>query len=245
MVFQDYALYPHMTVRENLAFPLKMRRLSRAEIRSRIDRVAAMLDLERDLDRLPRQLSGGQRQRVAMGRALVREPSVFLLDEPLSNLDAKLRGQVRTEIADLQRTTGTTMLYVTHDQNEAMTLGDRVAVLDGGVLQQVAPPRELYERPANLFVAGFVGTPPMNLFATRIESSPRGPALQIGDQRLPIAGDRLPSSRRRDLARCRSPRRPPVRRQWARNSRRSVASGALPERRKAEVSGILTVIART
>jgi ABC-type sugar transport system ATPase subunit len=190
MVFQDYALYPHMTVRENLAFPLRMRRLARAEMSSRIDRVAAMLALGAELDRLPRQLSGGQRQRVAMGRALVREPSVFLLDEPLSNLDAKLRGQVRNEIADLQRQTGTTMLYVTHDQSEAMTLGDRVAVLDRGVLQQVAAPRELYERPANLFVAGFVGSPPMNLFPARIEVGARGASLRIGDQLLALGASR-------------------------------------------------------
>jgi ABC-type sugar transport system ATPase subunit len=191
MVFQDYALYPHMTVRENLAFPLKMRRLPRAEMRSRIERVAAMLGLGGELDRLPKQLSGGQRQRVAMGRALVREPSVFLLDEPLSNLDAKLRGQVRAEIAELQRKTATTMLYVTHDQSEAMTLGDRVAVLQGGVLQQVATPRELYERPANVFVAGFVGTPPMNLFPTRIESTAGEATFRIGDQRLPLAASAL------------------------------------------------------
>jgi multiple sugar transport system ATP-binding protein len=191
MVFQDYALYPHMTVRQNLAFPLKMRRLPRVEQAARIDRVAAMLGLERELDRLPKQLSGGQRQRVAMGRALVREPSVFLLDEPLSNLDAKLRGQVRTEIADLQRETGTTMLYVTHDQSEAMTLGDRVAVLAGGLLQQVATPRELYERPANVFVAGFVGTPPMNLFPTEISTAPSGSTLRVADQSLPLAGSAL------------------------------------------------------
>jgi multiple sugar transport system ATP-binding protein len=188
MVFQDYALYPHMTVRANLAFPLKMRRLSRTETEARIGRVAEMLDLGGLLDRLPKQLSGGQRQRVAMGRALVREPSVFLLDEPLSNLDARLRGQVRAEIADLQRKTGTTMLYVTHDQSEAMTLGDRVAVLQGGVLQQVATPRELYEHPVNVFVAGFVGSPPMNVFPTRVESSADGSALRIGDQRLPLPG---------------------------------------------------------
>ena len=189
MVFQDYALYPHMTVRANLAFPLKMRRLSRAEMDEKIARVAEMLDLGTLLERLPKQLSGGQRQRVAMGRALVREPSVFLLDEPLSNLDAKLRGQVRAEIAELQRKTGTTMLYVTHDQSEAMTLGDRVAVLQGGVLQQVATPRELYEHPANVFVASFVGSPPMNVFPTRVEAASEtgaggGLVLSIADQRL-------------------------------------------------------------
>jgi len=196
MVFQDYALYPHMTVRENLAFPLKMRRLARDEMRTRIDRVAAMLGLGVELDRLPKQLSGGQRQRVAMGRALVREPSVFLLDEPLSNLDAKLRSQVRAEIADLQRQTGTTMLYVTHDQSEAMTLGDRVAVLDRGVLQQVAAPREIYERPANLFVAGFVGTPPMNLLPADIEAATRGTAVRIGDRTFSLPGSALAAAER-------------------------------------------------
>ncbi|MFN8546002.1 MAG: ABC transporter ATP-binding protein [Candidatus Binatia bacterium] len=168
MVFQDYALYPHLTARENLAFPLRMRRLARDERARRIAHVAGLLDIAALLDRLPRQLSGGQRQRVAMGRALVREPSVFLLDEPLSNLDAKLRVQVRAETKALQRRTATTMIYVTHDQVEAMTLGDRVAVLHQGRLQQLAPPRVLYEHPANAFVAGFIGNPPMNLFPARL-----------------------------------------------------------------------------
>jgi ABC-type sugar transport system ATPase subunit len=168
MVFQDYALYPHMTVRENLAFPLRMRKLAADERARRVAWAAELLEIGPLLDRLPRALSGGQRQRVAMGRALVREPSVSLLDEPLSNLDAVLRVSVRAEIEALQRRTGTTMLYVTHDQVEAMTLGDRVAVLHEGRLQQVAKPRELYERPANTFVAGFVGTPPMNLFEAKL-----------------------------------------------------------------------------
>ncbi len=163
MVFQDYALYPTMSVRGNLEFPLKMRKLDRMERRRRIARAAELLDLNDVLDRLPKQLSGGQRQRVAMGRALVREPSVFLLDEPLSNLDAKLRVQVRAEILELQRRTATTMIYVTHDQVEAMTMGHRIAVLRTGVLQQAAVPKDLYERPANTFVAGFIGTPAMNL----------------------------------------------------------------------------------
>jgi ABC-type sugar transport system ATPase subunit len=163
MVFQDYALYPTMSVRDNLGFPLRMRGLRGAELRARVERVAELLALAPLLDRLPRQLSGGERQRVAMGRALVREPAAFLLDEPLSNLDAVLRVQVRAEIGELQRRTGATMLYVTHDQAEAMTLGQRVAVLRGGRLQQLAPPRELYARPANAFVAGFIGSPPMNL----------------------------------------------------------------------------------
>ncbi|MEF3192643.1 MAG: ATP-binding cassette domain-containing protein, partial [Halothiobacillaceae bacterium] len=175
MVFQDYALYPHMSVRENLAFPLKMRRIPAAEQTRRIARVAEMLHLGELLERKPAQLSGGQRQRVAMGRALVREASVFLLDEPLSNLDARLRVQVRAEIAELQRRLGTTMLYVTHDQTEAMTLGQRVAVFNQGKLQQIATPRELYERPANTFVAGFIGQPPMNLIpAGALSASIRG-----------------------------------------------------------------------
>jgi len=188
MVFQDYALYPFMSVRRNLEFPLKMRKLPRAELQRRVAWAAGLLDIAPLLDRLPKQLSGGQRQRVAMGRALVREPTVFLLDEPLSNLDAKLRVQVRAEIGDLQQRTGTTMIYVTHDQVEAMTLGHRVAVLDHGVLQQVAPPRELYDRPANVFVAGFVGNPPMNLFPTRVAADERGGgAITLGGQRVPIS----------------------------------------------------------
>ncbi len=163
MVFQDYALYPHMTVRANLEFPLRMHKMAPADIAKRVAWAVEVLDMGAWLERLPRQLSGGQRQRVAMGRALVREPSVFLLDEPLSNLDAKLRGQVRTEIAHLQQRTGTTMIYVTHDQVEAMTLGHRVAILNKGRLQQLAPPQTIYARPANTFVAAFVGSPPMNL----------------------------------------------------------------------------------
>jgi ABC-type sugar transport system ATPase subunit len=179
MVFQDYALYPHLTVEGNLEFPLKMRRLPRAERRTSVARVADLLEIGALLDRLPRQLSGGQRQRVAMGRALVREPAVFLLDEPLSNLDARLRVQVRAEIKALQRRTKTTMLYVTHDQVEAMTLGDRVAILDQGVLQQVAPPAPLYARPANVFVAGFIGNPPMNVFPATLGADA---VLRVGNQ---------------------------------------------------------------
>jgi ABC-type sugar transport system ATPase subunit len=195
MVFQDYALYPYMTVRRNLAFPLRMRARSSAEVAQRVAATADLLGIGPLLDRLPRQLSGGQRQRVAMGRALVREPSVFLLDEPLSNLDAKLRVQVRAEIAEIQRRTGTTMLYVTHDQSEAMTLGHRVAVLDAGRLQQVAPPRELYDRPANVMVAGFIGTPPMNLMpATLDTSAPGAPRLAVGAWHLPPAPSATTSS---------------------------------------------------
>ncbi len=187
MVFQDYALYPHLSARRNLEFPLRMRRLPRAEVDRRVEAVAALLDLRPLLDRLPRELSGGQRQRVAMGRALVRDPAAFLLDEPLSNLDARLRAQVRAEILAIQRRTRTTMLYVTHDQVEAMTLGDRIAVLDRGRLQQVAPPRTLYERPANTFVAGFIGNPPMNLFATRLVPHDGGLALALAGATVAIA----------------------------------------------------------
>ena len=174
MVFQDYALYPHKTVRGNLEFPLRMRGLARDEIERRVAWAAGILDIAGVLERVPRQLLGGQQQRVAMGRALVREPAAFLLDEPLSNLDAKLRVEVRAEIADLQRRTGATMLYVTHDQTEAMTLGHRVAVLRAGQVLQVAPPRELYERPADAFVAGFIGNPPMNLVPARVVADAAG-----------------------------------------------------------------------
>jgi multiple sugar transport system ATP-binding protein len=184
MVFQDYALYPFMTVRRNLEFPLRMRRLSREEMRRRVDWAAELLDIGVLLDRLPKQLSGGQRQRVAMGRALVREPTVFLLDEPLSNLDAKLRVQVRAEIAELQRRTQSTMIYVTHDQVEAMTLGERVVVLNAGRVEQVAPPRALYDAPASVFVAGFVGNPPMNLFPVRVVAG----GVEVAGRRLPVAG---------------------------------------------------------
>src|SRR5882724_3368997 len=189
MVFQDYALYPYLSARGNLEFPLRMRRLSRAEMRRRVERAADLLGIGPLLERLPKQLSGGQRQRVAMGRALVREPSVFLLDEPLSNLDAKLRVQVRAEIGQLQARTHTTMIYVTHDQVEAMTLGDRIAVLDRGRLQQVAPPRDLYDRPANAFVAGFIGNPPMNLFPTRLSLDDRGRVvMDLGGQAVLVSG---------------------------------------------------------
>jgi ABC-type sugar transport system ATPase subunit len=163
MVFQSYALYPHLTVRENLAFGLKMRKTPKAEIDQRVAEAAAMLELEPLLERTPKQLSGGQRQRVAMGRAVVRRPKAFLFDEPLSNLDAALRGQMRVELMRLHQRLSATMIYVTHDQVEAMTLADRIAVLNGGVLQQVGPPDELYQKPANLFVARFIGMPEMNL----------------------------------------------------------------------------------
>ncbi|UMB70928.1 ABC transporter ATP-binding protein [Mycobacterium paraterrae] len=167
MVFQSYALYPHMTVRQNIAFPLTLAKLKKGEIAQKVEETAKILDLTEVLDRKPAQLSGGQRQRVAMGRAIVRQPKAFLMDEPLSNLDAKLRVQMRGEIARLQRRLGTTTVYVTHDQTEAMTLGDRVVVMRGGVVQQIGKPDELYERPANLFVAGFIGSPAMNFFPAR------------------------------------------------------------------------------
>ena len=164
MVFQSYALYPHMSVRQNIAFPLTLAKLGRSEIDAKVNDVARILDLTALLDRKPSQLSGGQRQRVAMGRAIVRSPKAFLMDEPLSNLDAKLRVQMRAEIAGLQNRLGTTTVYVTHDQTEAMTLGDRVVVLRAGEAQQIGTPDELYNRPANLFVAGFIGSPAMNFF---------------------------------------------------------------------------------
>ncbi len=179
MVFQSYALYPHLTVRRNLAFGLEMRRVPRAEIAARVGRAARLLGLEELLARRPAQLSGGQRQRVALGRAIVREPSVFLFDEPLSNLDASLRVQMRSDLSALQRRLATTAVYVTHDQVEAMTMGDRVAVLDGGRLQQVAPPQEIYDRPANLFVARFIGTPTMNLLPVTLAED--GRSLRAGD----------------------------------------------------------------
>ncbi|MEO1495575.1 MAG: sn-glycerol-3-phosphate ABC transporter ATP-binding protein UgpC [Planctomycetota bacterium] len=169
MVFQNYALYPHMTVRQNMAFGLKMRRTPKPEIKERVGKAAAMLGIEPMLDRRPRELSGGQRQRVALGRAIVRDPAAFLFDEPLSNLDAKLRGETRTEIAALHERLGATMIYVTHDQVEAMTLGQRLVLMNHGVVQQVGPPMEVYNRPANQFVATFVGSPAMNLVAGHIE----------------------------------------------------------------------------
>jgi multiple sugar transport system ATP-binding protein len=187
MVFQDYALYPFMTVRRNLEFPLRMRRMARTEIDRQVAWAADILEIGGVLERLPKQLSGGQRQRVAMGRALVRQPTVSLLDEPLSNLDAKLRVDVRAEIAELQRRVGTTMVYVTHDQTEAMTLGHRIAVLDHGRIQQIAPPQELYDRPANAFVAGFIGNPPMNILPARARAADRDRIeLTVGGQRVAV-----------------------------------------------------------
>ena len=169
MVFQSYALYPHMTVFDNMAFPLKMKKMPKADIQKRVKDASAILGLDPFLDRKPKALSGGQRQRVALGRAIVRNPKVFLLDEPLSNLDAKLRGQTRIELQKLHRDLETTFIYVTHDQVEAMTMGDRIAVMNGGILQQVGTPGEIYDHPANLFVAGFIGSPSMNFVSVDIE----------------------------------------------------------------------------
>lgn len=182
MVFQSYALYPHMTVRQNIAFPLTLAKMKKAEIAEKVEDTARILDLTDLLDRKPAQLSGGQRQRVAMGRAIVRHPKAFLMDEPLSNLDAKLRVAMRGEIARLQRRLGTTTVYVTHDQTEAMTLGDRVVVMRGGVAQQIGTPDELYERPANLFVASFIGSPAMNFFPASL--MPTGLTLPFGEVTL-------------------------------------------------------------
>ncbi|MGZ8696120.1 MAG: ABC transporter ATP-binding protein, partial [Gaiellaceae bacterium] len=188
MVFQNYALYPHMSVFDNLAFPLRAGRVPRAEVRRRVARTAELLGLDDLLKRKPRALSGGQRQRVAMGRAIVREPQAFLMDEPLSNLDAQLRTQMRAEIAGLQRELGVTTIYVTHDQIEAMTMGTRIAVMRDGFLQQLGPPQTLYDEPDNLFVAGFVGSPGMNLFQGRIERNGDTLECVLGGQRLPIGG---------------------------------------------------------
>ncbi len=184
MVFQSYALYPHMTVRENMGFALKLAKTPQNVINEKVEEAARILDLTQHLDRKPANLSGGQRQRVAMGRAIVRDPSVFLMDEPLSNLDAKLRVQMRTEVSRIQRRLGTTMVYVTHDQTEAMTLGDRVAVMRSGLLQQVASPQELYDRPANLFVAGFIGSPAMNFMGGALEEG----KLRTGLGDIPLTG---------------------------------------------------------
>ena len=183
MVFQNYALYPHMSVRDNMGFALKLKHVDKGEIDKKVTEAARILDLEPHLDRKPSQLSGGQRQRVAMGRAIVREPAVFLMDEPLSNLDAKLRVQMRTEVSRIQQRLGTTTVYVTHDQTEAMTLGDRVAVMRAGLIQQVGSPMELYNEPVNLFVAGFVGSPAMNFMPATVEGDTV--KLPFGDVTLP------------------------------------------------------------
>ena len=198
MVFQSYALYPHLSVADNIGFPLQIKRVPQGEVRRRVVETARLLDLEPYLKRKPRALSGGQRQRVAMGRAIIRQPQAFLMDEPLSNLDAKLRVQMRVQIKKLQSDLGVTTIYVTHDQVEAMTMGDRVAVLRKGMLQQVAPPEELYRRPQNMFVGGFIGSPAMNMLEARIEQRDGGLAAVFGD--TVVALDEETLSRRPALA---------------------------------------------
>jgi multiple sugar transport system ATP-binding protein len=193
MVFQSYALYPHMTVRQNLAFGLRFRKMPKSEVQERVNRAASILQIEEYLERKPKALSGGQRQRVAMGRAIVREPQAFLMDEPLSNLDAKLRVQMRGEIHDLQRRLGVTTVYVTHDQTEAMTLGDRVAVMQRGRLQQVATPQALYERPVNEFVAGFIGSPSINMVEAELARTDGAFAVSFGGHRLAVPDEAVRS----------------------------------------------------
>ncbi|MBE6019028.1 MAG: sn-glycerol-3-phosphate ABC transporter ATP-binding protein UgpC [Clostridiales bacterium] len=190
MVFQSYALYPHMTVRDNMGFALKLRNVPKDEIDAKVDEVAKILDLEKLLDRKPKALSGGQRQRVAMGRAIVRNPKVFLMDEPLSNLDAKLRVQMRTEIAKLHERLGTTIIYVTHDQTEAMTLGTRIVVMKDGIVQQINTPEHLYNKPCNLFVAGFIGSPQMNFLDADVEVKGKDVFLHIGKDVLKMPEDK-------------------------------------------------------
>jgi multiple sugar transport system ATP-binding protein len=189
MVFQSYALYPHLSVHDNVAFPLKIAKVAKDEIARRVEEAARILDLAPYLRRKPRQLSGGQRQRVAMGRAIVRQPAAFLMDEPLSNLDAKLRVQMRADIRRLQTDLRTTTIYVTHDQVEAMTMGDRVAVMRKGALQQVAGPQELYDSPVNVFVGGFIGSPAMNMLEARVDRDGDGLAVIVGQSRLPLGAD--------------------------------------------------------
>jgi multiple sugar transport system ATP-binding protein len=187
MVFQNYALYPHMNVRENMGFALKLRKMDKGEIDRRVEEAARILSIERFLDRKPKALSGGQRQRVALGRAIVREPKAFLMDEPLSNLDAKLRVQMRTEIAKLHNRIGTTTIYVTHDQTEAMTMADRIVVLKDGIVQQIDSPQQMYDHPNNVFVAGFIGSPAMNFLRARLEQDNGGYAVTFGSTRIPLS----------------------------------------------------------
>ena len=190
MVFQNYALYPHMTVYDNMAFGLKLRKVPKDEIDKKVREAARILDLEKLLDRKPKALSGGQRQRVAMGRAIVRKPKVFLMDEPLSNLDAKLRVQMRIEIAKLHENLGATIIYVTHDQTEAMTLGTRIVVMKDGVVQQVDTPQNLYTKPCNLFVAGFIGSPQMNFLDAEVKVNGSDVTLSVGGHELPVPADK-------------------------------------------------------
>ena len=187
MVFQNYALYPHMNVRENMGFALKLRKMDKSQINARVEEAARILSIEHFLDRKPKALSGGQRQRVALGRAIVREPKAFLMDEPLSNLDAKLRVQMRTEIAKLHNRIGTTTIYVTHDQTEAMTMADRIVVLKDGLVQQVDSPQQMYDHPNNVFVAGFIGSPAMNFLRARLERENGGYTVTFGSTRIPLS----------------------------------------------------------
>jgi len=197
MVFQNYALYPHMNVRENMGFALKLRKMDKSEIERRVNEAARILSIERFLDRKPKALSGGQRQRVALGRAIVREPKAFLMDEPLSNLDAKLRVQMRTEIAKLHNRIGTTSIYVTHDQTEAMTMADRIVVLRDGKVQQIATPQIMYDQPDNVFVAGFIGSPAMNFIAAHLEKSNGGHEVVFGNSRLPLTQEEIGRAKER------------------------------------------------
>ncbi|AEH25372.1 ABC transporter ATP-binding protein [Pyrococcus yayanosii] len=199
MVFQSYALYPHMTVYDNIAFPLKLRKVPKQEIDKRVREVAEMLGLTEFLHRKPRELSGGQRQRVALGRAIVRRPKVFLMDEPLSNLDAKLRVKMRAELKKLQRQLGVTTIYVTHDQVEAMTMGDRIAVMNAGELQQIGTPEDVYERPANTFVAGFIGSPPTNFMDSSVVEDENGVWADFGEFRLKFLDDQAEVLREKNL----------------------------------------------
>ncbi len=189
MVFQSYALYPHMTVRENMEFPLKLRKMDKDEIKRRVDQAAEILDIGVYLDRKPKALSGGQRQRVAIGRAIVREPKVLLMDEPLSNLDAKLRNQMRAEIIKLRQRINTTFVYVTHDQTEAMTLGDRIVIMKDGLVQQIGTPQQVFEHPINVFVAGFIGTPQMNFFQGQLEKTGNGYQIKCLGATIPVEGE--------------------------------------------------------
>ena len=188
MVFQSYALYPHMTVRENMEFPLKLKKVPKEEIQQRVDQAAEILGITQYLDRKPKALSGGQRQRVAIGRAIVREPKVLLMDEPLSNLDAKLRNQMRAEIIKLRQRINTTFIYVTHDQTEAMTLGDRIVIMKDGFIQQIGTPQEVFDQPANLFVAGFIGSPQMNFFDGELEKKDGKYQLKVGEATVVLGG---------------------------------------------------------
>ena len=190
MVFQNYALYPHMSVYDNMAFGLKLRKVPKAEIEKKVKEAARVLDIEHLLDRKPKALSGGQRQRVALGRAIVREPMVFLLDEPLSNLDAKLRAQMRTEISKLHKKLNTTFIYVTHDQTEAMTMGTRIVVMKDGIIQQVDTPQFIYDHPVNIFVAGFIGSPQMNFVDVTIQENAGKMALSFGDESIVLPEDK-------------------------------------------------------